>query len=62
MTTRTLDITPTWSAILPVLILALEQGNEEGKHAAREELARMAKIADAHVEQTKGKKDGNDDT
>lgn len=41
-----IDMTPTWSAIAGVLILALENGNEKGRQAAREELKRMAKIAD----------------
>ena len=45
----TIDCTPTWAAILPILLLALEQGTEAGKSAAREELTRMAAIADLHV-------------
>ena len=45
----TIDCTPTWAAILPILLLALEEGGETGKRAAREEITRMAAIADLHV-------------
>ena len=44
---RYIDITPTWSAILPVLILGLTHGTAEGRRAAQIELARMAQAADA---------------
>lgn len=45
----TIDLTPTWSAILPVLLAVLEDGNEAGKTTARLELTRMAEIADRYV-------------
>jgi hypothetical protein len=45
----TVDLTPTWSEILPMLLLAIEDGNATGKQVAREELARMAGIADKYV-------------
>lgn len=44
------DATPTWSEILPVLL----SGAEYGVKAAREELQRMAKLADAYVAARKG--------
>lgn len=47
---ETIDCTPTWSAIVGLLITVLEHGNEEGKKQAREELKRMAEIADRFVE------------
>jgi len=50
---KLIDITPTWSAILPLLIIAIENGNDEGKRAARTELKRMAELADAYVEEHK---------
>lgn len=48
-----IDLTPTWQAMLPVYINILENGNNEGKRVAREELARMAKAADAYNESKK---------
>jgi hypothetical protein len=42
----TIDLTPTWQGVLPILIAALEDGTKEGKKLAREELRRMAKAAD----------------
>jgi hypothetical protein len=41
-----IDVTPTWAAVLPILIAAIENGNEKGRKAAREELLRMAQAAD----------------
>jgi hypothetical protein len=52
---RTIDITPTWSGILPALELALMHGSAEGRKMAREELARMAALADRYVAEHKGK-------
>lgn len=44
------DATPTWAEILPVLL----SGAEHGVQAAREELQRMARLADAYVAAKKG--------
>lgn len=41
-----IDMTPTWAAILPVLILGLTDGNAEGRAIAQKELVRMAQAAD----------------
>lgn len=49
----TIDLTPTWEQILPTLLMLLENGNAEGRKTARTELARMARIADEHVAQSK---------
>ena len=38
--------TPTWTAILPALIAALQNGTPEGQQIAREELAKLAAYAD----------------
>jgi hypothetical protein len=46
---RTIDLTPTWSAVLPIFIAALQDGTPEGQRAAKEELARMAALADQYV-------------
>lgn len=52
-TKNTIDLTPTWEQWLKTILLVLENGNEEGKKAAKEELLRMAKIADAYVSEHK---------
>lgn len=53
MTTETIDATPSWSAILPLLLLTLESGLSEGRRNAREELKRMADLADRYVSASK---------
>lgn len=55
MTTETIDCTPTWVAILPLLLHALENGTAEGQRTARAELVRMAAIADTAVAASKAK-------
>ena len=45
----TVDITPTWTSIMPAIIAVLEDGTEEGKKMAREELMELAKNADGIV-------------
>jgi hypothetical protein len=40
------DITPTWEATLPLLLAVITDGTPEGQAVAREELTRMARIAD----------------
>lgn len=42
-----IDMTPTWAAIMPALIAALENGTETGKDMARKELMRLAQTVDA---------------
>jgi len=46
---KTIDLTPTWSNVLPVLLTVLESGSREGKQTAKIELSRMAEIADKYV-------------
>jgi len=46
---KTVDITPTWEAILPALLAVIENGNFEGRKVALEELTRMAQLADLYV-------------
>ncbi len=43
-----IDATPTWAAILPILLAVLEDGDAEGRKMARAELRRMADAADAY--------------
>lgn len=45
---RYVDITPTWSAAVPIIVLGLTHGTAEGRRAAMVELARMARAADAY--------------
>lgn len=42
----TINITPTWAAVLPLLLAGVESGTFEGARIAREELHRMARLAD----------------
>lgn len=51
---RTIDMTPTWAAILPALLAAVTDGTPTGQAIARKELARMASIADSYVALVKG--------
>lgn len=51
--TETIDMTPTWEGMLPVYIAVIENGSFEGQRIAREELKRMAKLADAYVATTR---------
>lgn len=49
-----IDMTPTWSGILPLLLMSLESPNAETRKNGIAEITRMAKIADAYVTMTKG--------
>lgn len=53
--TTTIDITPTWAGITPTLLRLLEDPgiSEKVKRPVRDELLRMAKLADQLVEQEK---------
>lgn len=44
--TSPIEATPTWSGVLPLLIAALQDGTEEARDTATQELRRMAKAAD----------------
>jgi hypothetical protein len=46
---KTIDLTPTWRGVIPILIAVLESGTEAGQQSAREELHRMASILDGVV-------------
>ena len=50
---KTIDCTPTWAALVPVLIVGLLDGSPTAQQIAREELQRMASIADRYVEMQK---------
>ena len=53
---ETIDLTPTWAAVLPALLAVIEDGTDEGRKMAREELARMAQAADKYNELMKATK------
>jgi hypothetical protein len=49
---ETIDLTPTWTEILPAL-LAIWDKSEGGKNIAMGELRKMAKLADLYNEMVK---------
>lgn len=46
---KTIDMTPTWESLLPVMLAVIENGSFEAKQDIRSELNRMAKAADLAV-------------
>lgn len=42
-----IDITPSWETAVRIYMMVLEDGSEEGKVTAREELLRLARQYDA---------------
>lgn len=52
-TVTEIDMTPTWSGLLPGLIAMLQNGTHASIQIASEELQKMAKLADQQVSQTK---------
>lgn len=44
-----IDMTPTWSAVLPVYLTAYCEGTYKGRAAAEAELKRMAELADKYI-------------
>jgi hypothetical protein len=46
---RTVDMTPTWEQAARMLLVVLENGSEEGKQMAREEVKRMGILLDSYV-------------
>lgn len=51
--TRTIDVTPTWEQITPMLATILRDASAVGQENALEELLRMARLADAYVARQK---------
>jgi len=45
---------PTWEGLLPLYLMAYENGQHKGRAAALSELERMAKLADLYVAARKG--------
>jgi hypothetical protein len=44
-----IDITPSWETAVNIYLLVLEEGSEQGKAQAREEIVRLARQYDALV-------------
>lgn len=53
MTTKTVDLTPTWQGILPALLNLLQSDNPKSRQLAESELRRMAGLADGYIESLK---------
>jgi hypothetical protein len=49
----TIDLTPTWSEILPTLLTVYRDATPAGQEVALTELRRMAALADLHVARLK---------
>lgn len=47
----TINLTPTWTAAANIYITVLENGNDEGKEIAREEILKMGKLLDELINQ-----------
>ena len=49
---KTIDITPTWSALIPTMVEVLKnpKASSEAKKMITDELVRLAKIVDAYNE------------
>lgn len=53
--TESIDITPTWSALIPIMVEVLKspKANNTAKQEVTEELLRLAKIVDDQNEKAK---------
>lgn len=49
MTTKTVDVTPTWQGILPALLDLIKSDNPEVRELAEAEMYRMARSADRMI-------------
>ena len=55
MTTQTVDLTPTWSDVLPAILAVITnpKASPESRKIMYSELSRMAGLADGYVELSK---------
>jgi len=56
----TIDLTPKWAAVLPILIQAIENGKPDSRQFATEELQNMATAADMWNDHAKAKEKAPD--
>jgi len=54
--TETIDLTPSWEGLLPVLLHLLQGETSDSRKVASDELTRMAKLADLYVASQKENK------
>lgn len=47
--TETVDITPTWSGIVPALLIMLKSDSHAAREVAEAEMHRMARLADKMI-------------
>lgn len=47
MSVKTIDLTPSWTGLVPALISMIEHGTPEARKVAIEEITRMARALDA---------------
>ena len=43
---KTIDMTPTWSTAMDIIIMVMESGGDEGKALAKQELRDIGKMLD----------------
>ena len=53
---KTIDLTPTWETATHIYLMVLDEGAEEGKAMARQELLRLARTYDALIASLKQEK------
>jgi hypothetical protein len=54
---KVIDITPTWEAVLPLMINIIENGKAEGRKDMIDELGKMARCADLYNKMIKEEKE-----
>ena len=51
---NTVDMTPSWSTAMDIIIMVFESGDDEGKALAKQELRDIGKMLDGIKENTDG--------
>lgn len=57
---RTVDLTPTWSGLMPALLAVLRDGTNEGQAMAAAELTRLAQAMDQTIAEQRAEADAGD--
>lgn len=53
---RTIDVTPSWESMIPVLVMLIENSNAKGRATAIDELTRLARFADSVIAESKSER------
>lgn len=53
---QNINLTPTWSSMVPAIVLLLQDGSAEGRKTALQELRNMARTADLYITNLDGQK------